>query len=257
MNEKHTNHASINLVDGLIMVLGGEYNMNSAHCEVYDPELNDWIQISNIEPGYDLNRGGAFPISDTKILIIYGVTWGIYDTELFISLGYYHTKNYLLTKRPMHELLPDNSVISMGGWIFTINGHFGPNRFSEVFKPSITSVGEEIIESLDEFELYNNYPNPFNPTTTIKYSIPTRNAEYYPAPQNVTLIVYDILGKEVTTLVDQKQQPGNYEVQFSAKGGSGSAGDGSSVNRRITSGIYFYRLKADEFLQTKKMLLIR
>lgn len=103
----------------------------------------------------------------------------------------------------------------------------------------------------EEFVLYQNYPNPFNPSTTIKYEIPLRppllkgESE---AGRFVTLKVYDILGNEVSTLVNEEKQPGVYEVEF-------SVGQDSSPD--IASGIYFYQLKADSFVQTKKMILLR
>ena len=81
----------------------------------------------------------------------------------------------------------------------------------------------------------SQYPNPFNPSTTIKYSIPKQS--------NVTLKVFDVLGSEVATLVNKEQPQGNYEVEF----------DGSE----LTSGIYFYRLQAGDFVETKKMILIK
>lgn len=86
-----------------------------------------------------------------------------------------------------------------------------------------------------EFALNQNYPNPFNPATIIKYSVP--QAVY------VQLKVYDILGREVTTLVNGNREAGNYEVSF----------DGS----KLTSGLYIYRLTAGNFISTKKMLMIK
>lgn len=83
--------------------------------------------------------------------------------------------------------------------------------------------------------LYQNYPNPFNPTTSIKYSVSSN--------QNVRLFVYDILGKEVETLVNEKQSPGMYEVTF----------DGS----KFASGIYFYQMKTGDFIEAKRMVLIK
>jgi len=91
-----------------------------------------------------------------------------------------------------------------------------------------------------EYSLLQNYPNPFNPSTTIKYSIPT---DVRGETQEVKLMVYDILGREVATLVNKQQKAGNYEVNFNAS--------------QLTSGIYFYRLKSGNFNESKKMILIK
>jgi hypothetical protein len=87
----------------------------------------------------------------------------------------------------------------------------------------------------DKLELYQNYPNPFNPTTIINYQLPISNW--------VTLKVFDVLGREVVTLVNEKQEPGKYEARFNAS--------------NIPSGMYFYRLQAGAFTETKKLLLVR
>ena len=87
------------------------------------------------------------------------------------------------------------------------------------------------------FSLSQNYPNPFNPATTIRYNIPTAI--------HVTLKVYDILGNAVQTLVNKEQQPGSYNVLFAAG------------SRRLASGVYFYRLQAGSFVNTKKMILLQ
>ena len=95
---------------------------------------------------------------------------------------------------------------------------------------------------LTHFNLSQNYPNPFNPTTTIRYSIPS-NKEYHSVPQQVSLRVFDILGREVATLVNEEKSAGSYEVKF----------DGSS----LTSGVYFYQLKVESYTATKKLLLLK
>ncbi|MBU0474113.1 MAG: CotH kinase family protein [Bacteroidetes bacterium] len=95
--------------------------------------------------------------------------------------------------------------------------------------------------SVANFELFQNYPNPFNPSTTIEYSIP-RSSEYYSVKQ-VQLKIYDILGREVATLVNKQQKAGNYEVNFDAK--------------NLGSGIYFYKLQSGSFSQSKKMILVK
>ena len=86
-----------------------------------------------------------------------------------------------------------------------------------------------------EFVLYQNYPNPFNPNTVISYWLPVSG--------NVTLKVYDVLGNEITTLVNEEKQPGVYEVEF----------DASS----FASGMYLYKLQAGNFTNTKKMILAK
>ena len=94
-----------------------------------------------------------------------------------------------------------------------------------------------------KIELYQNYPNPFNPTTKIKYSIPFLDKNKFSSAQMVQLKVYDILGREVTTLVNGYKKPGIYEVLFDAS--------------EVVSGVYFYKLQIGEFFHTKKMLLLK
>jgi 1,4-alpha-glucan branching enzyme len=87
----------------------------------------------------------------------------------------------------------------------------------------------------DSYNLYQNFPNPFNPMTTIRYSILS--------PDLVRIKVYDILGIEVKTLVNELKQAGNYEVQFDASG--------------LASGIYLYRIESGSFIQTRKMIVLK
>jgi len=87
----------------------------------------------------------------------------------------------------------------------------------------------------DKYELFQNYPNPFNPSTTIKYNLPEVSV--------VIIKVYDVLGREVSSLVNELKQPGKYEINF----------DASS----LSSGTYFYRIQAGSFIETKKMVLLK
>jgi hypothetical protein len=86
-----------------------------------------------------------------------------------------------------------------------------------------------------EFSLGRNYPNPFNPTTSFKYQIATAG--------NVSLKIYDVLGREVALIVDEQKDPGEYNVTW----------DASSYS----SGVYFFKLRAGTFTDVKKMLLVR
>lgn len=98
-----------------------------------------------------------------------------------------------------------------------------------------SDIADVEVASPTEFLLEQNYPNPFNPITTIRYEIPEQSF--------VTLKVYDILGNEIETLINEENQTGSYEVEFDATG--------------LTSGIYFYKIRADSYIRTKKMLLIK
>jgi len=124
-------------------------------------------------------------------------------------------------------------------WIGT---HAGLSVFNE--GGVVTSIKNNIVLKTipKNYVLYQNYPNPFNPATKIQYSIPLAALSSVEV-QHVTLKVYDILGREVTTLVNQKQKPGNYEVTWDAS--------------NQPSGVYFYQLTACNFTKTKKMILLR
>ena len=100
----------------------------------------------------------------------------------------------------------------------------------------ITSV-EQVENDLlpTEFRLEQNYPNPFNPSTTIQFSVPKTS--------HVTIKIYNILGREVAALIDEEYQPGQYKVVFEAG--------------QLASGLYVYRIQAGDFLETKKLMLLK
>ncbi len=104
---------------------------------------------------------------------------------------------------------------------------------------TVTGVDDENSSAPTEFLLEQNYPNPFNPTTTIKYNLKD--------DVNVILNVYNIIGEKVATLVNEKQSAGSYSVQF----------DASSAMGGLSSGTYFYKLIAGDFVSVKKMLLLK
>ena len=114
-----------------------------------------------------------------------------------------------------------------------INVYYKYVNINRIDMPDEVEINK--LKIVNEFNLFQNYPNPFNPTTKIKYEISKTGL--------VTLKVYDVLGREVATLVNEEKLSGSYEVEF----------DGSN----LSSGVYFYRMRAGDFIDTKKFVLIK
>lgn len=141
-------------------------------------------------------------------------------------------------------------LITNGTSVFIPNGaeicadlitvHFGGSFVTE--DPSgicagatVTGDIEEVETIPTEFALYQNYPNPFNPGTLIKYQVPEKSF--------VLIRVYDLLGAELATLVNEEKSAGSYEITFNAQD--------------LSSGVYFYQIKANNFVSTKKLVLLK
>jgi len=195
------------------------------------------LYSSDIEYGID-----SILVNDSVSVVHWG-TGNIVEDPMFIdSLNNFHLQNISACIGAGVK-----SIYLAKDWVFApdVDLEGNPRPFPEDSNPDLGAfenlygtptdivVKENIIPIA--FELKQNYPNPFNPSTIIKYSIPKQG--------NVTLKIFDVLGGEVATLVNKQQRQGNYEVEFDGAG--------------LTSGIYFYRLRAGEYIQLKKMLLIK
>jgi hypothetical protein len=171
---------------------------------------------------FDLDMGGAVFRSSNQ-----GASWDSIDTGLPIP-------------GPSNTMV--HSLAVCGGELFAGIGALGVWRCPVL---DITSVPRSSNLLPASFQLVQNYPNPFNPSTIIKYELPKSSV--------VRLSVYDILGREVSVLVNERRDAGVHEVKFSARGGSASGGGGSN----LASGVYFYRLQAGTYVETKRLLLLR
>ena len=188
------------------------------------------------------------------------------DQTIQTVLGSYNCKKFLLQWKIAYlfgplpiELLStkDTIWIAPGNWIVQdiIPGQYInnltflgippfslPGLDTRLTNDIVVSVADE--ETIpNSFSLEQNYPNPFNPSTRIRYSISDVIASETKQSQLVTLKVYDVLGNEVATLVNEERTAGSYEVDFNAAG--------------LSSGIYFYKLQAGSYTQTRKMILLR
>jgi photosystem II stability/assembly factor-like uncharacterized protein len=132
------------------------------------------------------------------------------------------------------------------------NGYVAGNN-KTLLKYTLLSDVEEWVAQPREFKLEQNYPNPFNPSTTIRFTIPLDERR---ETGNVTLKVYDVLGNEIATLVDEEKSPGRYEVEFLGHSDGGL---------NLSSGVYFYQLSiigpetssGQVLIQTKKMIIMK
>ncbi len=106
-----------------------------------------------------------------------------------------------------------------------------------ITNPALESFQINTIDLPTAFKLDQNYPNPFNPTTTINYSVPKTSF--------VIIKVYDVLGNELKTLVNEEKKAGNYRTQL------------NTASKQWASGVYFYRMSAGGFTETKKLILMK
>ncbi len=127
-------------------------------------------------------------------------------------------------------------------WRVRAKNYFGTSPWSTVWKYTTTVIGIQPLSTTipGEFNLYANYPNPFNPATKIRFDIP---ATLSPGAVGVRLVIYNALGKEITVLVNESLPPAEYEVGWNASG--------------VPSGIYFYRIITKDYVNTKKMIVVK
>ena len=196
------------------------------------------IYTSDGGANWEVSPDGGYTSWNSVSLTETGKAWAV-DTKggIAYSSDWGHTweDQESVTSQPLWEVffINDNE-----GWVV---GGLGSSVILHTTNGGVTTnIGKENKSIIEEFNLEQNYPNPFNPTTTIRYSIP--NVETH-GHASVQIKIYDVLGREITTLVNKQQKPGYYEVNYNAS--------------NLTSGVYFYQLRTGSFIESKKMLLIK
>ena len=127
-----------------------------------------------------------------------------------------------------------------GDGVDDINDYYGSAPDMGALEYGVLSIGYDTRIVPDSFTLHQNFPNPFNPITTLRYDL---SSDAF-----VVLTVYDMLGKEITQLVNTSQQAGFKSVQWNAT---------DSMGRSVSAGVYLYQIQAGEYVQTKKMVLLK
>lgn len=220
-----------NVIIGTEQVFGGPGGWEEIYGTFISTDLcNTWTQIARIK----CKSGLSWSSSSSEGMLIGTDSLGVFlFSDQGDSLG---SRNEGLTNLNIHTLSLDSNGYVYAG---TENGVWR-RPLSEI----VTSVEDETTQPT-EFNLEQNYPNPFNPKTVISYQLPVSSES--------TLKIFDVLGNEIATLVDEYKQAGRYEVEFNISSIAGSV----SAKGGYASGVYFYQLKAGEFVQTKKMLLLK
>jgi len=231
------------VVKGKIYAIGGaktKYGPVLNTLEEYDPSTNTWTTKADMHTA----RGWlAASVVNDKIYVIGGASDSNTNPNLESVEVYDPQTDTWAEIEPMLTARRTHSACAVDEGIYVIGGITGGwgnlgqvSGKVEAYTPqSETSIINEESQNLVNFLLFQNFPNPFNPSTTIKYSITKQSY--------VTLKVYDILGREITILVNEEKRAGNYEMNWNAA--------------KLSSGVYFYKLKAGEFIQTKKMILMK
>jgi len=197
--------------------------------------------IRNTFKGLYLSDNGVSSNSFDIPIDTGGVAWMENDFVLYyykfstLQLNSYDLSNYFTDKfltTYIVRLSGDNIIIEAVSALNTEKVGIYLFKLGDI----VTGIENSNLSFIPEkFSLSQNYPNPFNPSTVIGYRIPV--------PSNVTLKIYDVLGREVSTLVNEEKPAGNYKVNF----------DGSN----LASGVYLYRIIAGKYMQTKKMILLK
>jgi len=259
------------ILQGPLIYTGNSHDTASLPCK----SLNGYKMLHM--SGFNLLSGGqdCWPINQNYTLEAYNLMKGLdpcgnrvinpitgqptsfrYPADLCNRSGWYDTmprdERYIMNMGPLTMVSEDTQIIAMACLITRGSDNLNSACLLKASSDSAlkyyysgcqgSPIGIHNVSSgvPKAFALYQNYPNPFNPTTKIKFDIPS---DVKSETSNVRLVIYDVLGRIVATLVNQPMEPGSYSVDF----------DGTNY----PSGVYFYRLTAGSFTESKKMILLK
>ncbi|PIP77734.1 MAG: hypothetical protein COW85_07450 [Ignavibacteria bacterium CG22_combo_CG10-13_8_21_14_all_37_15] len=227
-----------------------KYFVDHTYGEVYENRTRRGVQTwgegkgnpnkagyHSIELGYYTYLYGKFFVKKEPITLYYDFQPGK-DRKVFLNpielpFNDYAIKEVIYNEQPYTDYASQTHELHLP---VNVGGKFKVT-FEQVIYDDIAD--EKVLP--EKFELKQNYPNPFNPTTNISWQLAVGSY--------VTLKVYDVLGNEIATLVDEEKQTGNYNVNFNPQQ--------TNNDKQLSSGIYFYTLRAGKFVETKKMIFLR
>ncbi len=237
-------HTATLLPDGKVLVTGGENDSTPAgkSCELYDPVQNKWTIVQPLLASHAYHS--AILLKSGLLLLLGGGVntnvWELYDPQNFsnVYLGNYPTDTVQVF---LTNILPNGKVLTAGGetWTGTTPLYLSTN-VCYLYDPEGVSGIENENNTVRNFNLFQNYPNPFNPSTRISYTIPSE--------EKVSIKVFDLLGTEVSELVNEVKEGGTYSVEFSGS--------------KLASGVYFVLMTVDtkspgRIIKSEKIVLLK
>ncbi len=241
-------------VEGYDFYAVGQINIGNGNTGLSNDTLIAYYYYIESQPPYTVhNNLIKYVVEEPSFPIFYYPTWGMNITEIHYNFGW----GTMIAKKNLYYMMWVNTITTSNSHLAY---HTSPNDVVYITDNYIFLMGDSVryskwyagstfypftwmdfteirdFESApDAFNLFQNYPNPFNPVTNIKYQLP--------GSSSVKLAVYDVLGREVECLVDDEKPAGSYEVQFNAA--------------NLPTGVYFYRIEAGKYSDTKKLLLLK
>jgi hypothetical protein len=212
---KHTDTISINIISNIITTI-------------------NYFQIESITNGASLTWGTTVEVNNYGFAIFRSINQSQFDSIGFVN-------GHGTSIEPWNYSFNDTGFVVSGVYSYYLeqidtNGDVrNSDTLSIDFLVSIRNADQRV----NEFSLSQNYPNPFNPSTKIRFSIPSE----FNVAQNVFIQLFDLLGNEVATLINEYKAPGNYEIEINAD------------KYGLSSGVYFYKLQHGNFSVTRKLIL--
>lgn len=236
-------HLACAVLDTFVCVIAGRNStQNFKKFFIYYPMPDEWIEMPDMPTA---RSGLAAATLNGRVYVFGGEIPGVYEENEEFNFITNQWRQVKPMPTPRHGI----GAATVGDTIYIIGGArvqgLDQSSVNEGYVNSFITSTEYESAVPDKFKLYQNYPNPFNPTTKIKFTILSAGAHRNTL---VKLIIYDVLGNEITTLVNEEKPPGVYEVIINVK---------DLINQIPTSGIYFYQLRSSFLIQTKKMILLK
>lgn len=219
--------------------LGGSFNIISSSIHPFIGRVNDNELLAPPPPSLiTFNFGDTLSIKDSVLIWNFESSAASYEIQISTDSIF---SNVILDSAGITDTLFFPRSLSSNTkyfWRVRSMNNYGASLYSEAgyfISPNFTLVKQPDYTMPRKYSLSQNYPNPFNPSTIISYSVPKSSM--------VSIKVYDVLGREIETLVNEQKSPGNYKITFNAG--------------KLASGIYFYQLRSSDYDSIKKMLLLK